>query len=191
MGWHKGRTAATTHPRSGEWSDKETVRRTITQLRPQPSAGTPQPIPTVDGEVDPRPVLEVGVGAGAVEEEHAALVPALVLSTQQVDAQRCALLDPHTTCRTRCSWRCVPPDPPPPPQSELLTLGNPAKPRPPPHSSSLRCCGVRRAQSSAPRHRVPLSHRWEPTPCFWGARPKPPPWMRRRRRSRSRASTAP
>lgn len=134
MGWHKGRTAATTHPRSGEWSDEETVRRTITQLRPQPSAGTPQPIPTVDGEVDPRPVLEVGVGAGAVEEEHAALVPALVLSTQQVDAQRCALLDPHTTCRTRSSWRCAPPQTPPHPNqscSPLGTLLSPGHPRTP------------------------------------------------------------
>lgn len=105
----------------------------------------PQPIPTIDGEVDPGPVLEVGVVAGSVEEEHAALVPALVLSAQQVDAQRRAFLDPHATCRTSSTWHClgtavcVPQSHLPPPPSELLTLGSPAKPRSPPHSSSLPC----------------------------------------------------
>lgn len=70
-------------------------RRRGGQRRRVGSAGT------IDGEVDPGAVLEVGVGAVAVEEEHAALVPALVLGAQEVDAQRGAFLDPHATCAAR------------------------------------------------------------------------------------------
>lgn len=63
---------------------------------------------TVDSEVDPGAVLEVGVSAVPVKEEHAALVPALVLGTQKVDAQRGAFLNPHTTCtpRSSCHSQC-------------------------------------------------------------------------------------
>jgi len=64
----------------------------------QPRVG---PTSTVYGEVDPGAVLEVSISAVPVEEQHAALVPALVLSAQEVDAQRGAFLDPHATCAPR------------------------------------------------------------------------------------------
>lgn len=53
---------------------------------------------TVDGEMDPRTVPKVGVGAVPVEEQHPALVPALVGGAQGGDAQGGSALDPHTTC---------------------------------------------------------------------------------------------
>lgn len=60
--------------------------------------GKGHPKLTIDNQVDPGAVLELIIVVGAVEEQHPAFVPALILGTQSVDLQRGPSLDPYPTC---------------------------------------------------------------------------------------------